>query len=72
MMNAFSTSSVDRSTGGGERARTDDPQLAKLVLSLLSYTPQEAFGITSGPWLFADGRSPSAIGERSEEHSWWA
>ena|GEM_PF-4607573 len=25
--------------GGGERDRTDDPQLAKLVLSQLSYTP---------------------------------
>ncbi len=56
MMNAFSASSVDRSTGGGERARTDDPQLAKLVLSLLSYTPQKAFGFTFSPWLSANGR----------------
>ena len=42
--------------GGGERARTDDPQLAKLVLSLLSYTPQKAFGFTYSPWLLANGR----------------
>ena len=26
-------------TGGGERTRTDDPLLAKQVLSQLSYTP---------------------------------
>jgi hypothetical protein len=55
-MKAFSASSFDRSTGGGERARTDDPQLAKLVLSLLSYTPQEAFGFTFSPRLSANGR----------------
>jgi hypothetical protein len=38
--------------GGGERDRTDDPLLAKQVLSQLSYTPE---------WLFitqeADGGS---------------
>ena len=28
-------------TGGGERDRTDDPLLAKQVLSQLSYTPEE-------------------------------
>ena len=28
-------------TGGGERDRTDDPLLAKQVLSQLSYTPVE-------------------------------
>ena len=28
--------------GGGERDRTDDPQLAKLVLYQLSYTPEGA------------------------------
>ena len=27
-------------TGGGERDRTDDPLLAKQVLSQLSYTPR--------------------------------
>jgi hypothetical protein len=52
-MKILSASSFDRSTGGGERARTDDPQLAKLVLSLLSYTPQEAFGFTSSQWPVA-------------------
>ena len=31
--------------GGGERDRTDDPLLAKQVLSHLSYTP---FGLTGG------------------------
>jgi hypothetical protein len=41
--------SFEHSTGGGERARTDDPQRAKLVLSQLSYTPQKAFGFTYSP-----------------------
>ena len=31
--------SVQTSIGGGERDRTDDPLLAKQVLSQLSYTP---------------------------------
>jgi hypothetical protein len=30
---------ISRITGGGERDRTDDPLLAKQVLSQLSYTP---------------------------------
>jgi hypothetical protein len=30
--------------GGGERDRTDDPLLAKQVLSQLSYTPDAAVG----------------------------
>ena len=30
--------------GGGERDRTDDPLLAKQVLSQLSYTPKEDRG----------------------------
>jgi hypothetical protein len=30
--------------GGGERDRTDDPLLAKQVLSQLSYTPEEIRG----------------------------
>lgn len=30
--------------GGGERDRTDDPLLAKQVLSQLSYTPADTFG----------------------------
>ena len=29
-------------TGGGERTRTDDPLLAKQVLSHLSYTPDDS------------------------------
>ena len=29
-------------TGGGERTRTDDPLLAKQVLSQLSYTPDDS------------------------------
>jgi hypothetical protein len=32
-------SSLSTSFGGGERDRTDDPLLAKQVLSQLSYTP---------------------------------
>jgi len=31
-------------TGGGERDRTDDPLLAKQVLSQLSYTPEYLVG----------------------------
>ena len=31
---------LQRSDGGGERDRTDDPLLAKQVLSQLSYTPE--------------------------------
>ena len=31
-------------TGGGERDRTDDPLLAKQVLSQLSYTPRRDRG----------------------------
>ena len=30
---------AEQSGGGGERVRTDDPLLAKQVLSQLSYTP---------------------------------
>ena len=32
-------------TGGGERTRTDDPLLAKQVLSQLSYTPSSVVGL---------------------------
>ena len=32
------------SIGGGERDRTDDPLLAKQVLSQLSYTPEREIG----------------------------
>ncbi len=36
--------------GGGERVRTDDPLLAKQVLSQLSYTPRVAMvGTNGGP-----------------------
>jgi hypothetical protein len=55
-MNAFSASSFDRSTGGGERARTDDPQLAKLVLSLLSYTPKKSLGLLKANSYRPSGR----------------
>ena len=37
-------------SGGGDRTRTDDPLLAKQVLSQLSYTP---FG---GQWSDASGQ----------------
>jgi hypothetical protein len=46
-------SSLSTSFGGGERDRTDDPLLAKQVLSQLSYTPgselrnQESVGLVS-------------------------
>ncbi len=33
--------------GGGERDRTDDLRLAKPALSQLSYTPENAKGITA-------------------------
>ena len=36
--------------GGGERDRTDDPLLAKQVLSQLSYTPETFVGGGSG-WI---------------------
>ena len=37
-----------RSTGGGDRNRTDDPLLAKQVLSQLSYTPDDLW------WVWVD------------------
>ena len=37
-------------SGGGERDRTDDPLLAKQVLSQLSYTPETVVGGGSG-WI---------------------
>jgi hypothetical protein len=37
-------------SGGGERDRTDDPLLAKQVLSQLSYTPETLVGGGSG-WI---------------------
>ena len=44
-----------RKTGGGDRARTDDPLLAKQVLSQLSYTPVQGSGARDqGP-----GNAPS-------------
>ena len=41
-------------SGGGERDRTDDPLLAKQVLSQLSYTP----GILWWVWLDSNRRPP--------------
>jgi hypothetical protein len=45
---ALHSSGVPRATtgiGGGERDRTDDPLLAKQVLSQLSYTPESVVGL---------------------------
>ena len=47
-----------KSNGGGERDRTDDPLLAKQVLSQLSYTPGKA-RITSVP---PEGRNDGGSG----------
>ena len=40
--------------GGGERDRTDDPLLAKQVLSQLSYTPMNVWWV----WLDSNQRPP--------------
>ena len=40
--------------GGGERDRTDDPLLAKQVLSHLSYTPGKPWWV----WLDSNQRPP--------------
>ena len=40
--------------GGGERDRTDDPLLAKQVLSQLSYTPRMCWWV----WLDSNQRPP--------------
>ena len=37
--------------GGGERDRTDDPLLAKQVLSQLSYTPDRAWTTGGSGWI---------------------
>ncbi len=39
-----------RQNGGGDRIRTDDPLLAKQVLSQLSYTPNPRASPTRDPW----------------------
>ena len=47
----------DSGIGGGERDRTDDPLLAKQVLSQLSYTPDEAqttFALRETWWVWMD------------------
>ena len=36
--------------GGADRDRTDDPRLAKPVLSQLSYSPKRAQGCSERPW----------------------
>ena len=41
---AWSAFEIGQRTGGGERDRTDDPLLAKQVLSQLSYTPEDHGG----------------------------
>ncbi len=43
-----------RDSGGGERDRTDDPLLAKQVLSQLSYTPDRRWWV----WLDSNQRPP--------------
>ena len=47
---------------GGERVRTDDPLLAKQVLSQLSYTPTNPPACTSG-WPLAEPRRGSLVGQ---------
>ena len=49
---AFASS--DNLGGGGERDRTDDPLLAKQVLSQLSYTPVLCWWV----WLDSNQRPP--------------
>ena len=56
---AGSVSPCIRVNGGGERDRTDDPLLAKQVLSQLSYTPEETRCITTSarhgfPWTLCE------------------
>ena len=48
---------VPHGTGGGERVRTDDPLLAKQVLSQLSYTPVLPVG---------------ALRVTAKRQGWWA
>ena len=43
-----------RGGGGGERDRTDDPLLAKQVLSQLSYTPDEPATVAGWWWVWMD------------------
>ena len=38
-----------KGNGGGERVRTDDPLLAKQVLSQLSYTPAQGSVVSDQP-----------------------
>ena len=53
--------------GGAGRDRTDDPLLAKQVLSQLSYSPEVALhGVTEGP---AESRSEELRSERAGRHS---
>ena len=44
--------------GGGERDRTDDPLLAKQVLSQLSYTPRASRREAWWVWLGSNQRPP--------------
>ncbi len=43
-----------RNAGGGDRNRTDDPLLAKQVLSQLSYTPDDLWWV----WMDSNHRPP--------------
>jgi hypothetical protein len=43
--------SLHKKIGGGERDRTDDPLLAKQVLSQLSYTPTPNFVLQNSDLL---------------------
>ena len=51
---AWSAFEIGQRTGGGERDRTDDPLLAKQVLSQLSYTPEDSWWV----WLGSNQRPP--------------
>ena len=50
--------------GGADRDRTDDPLLAKQVLSQLSYSPRVTPNPTHTPWLIA--LTPQGLGQ-----PWW-
>ena len=54
MQHAALSSDAQENNGGGERDRTDDPLLAKQVLSQLSYTPDPAESLVG-----LDGFEPS-------------
>ena len=64
--------SYEPSFGGDERVRTDDPLLAKQVLSQLSYTPVLSFRFRTSKikQRIKDPQSVSALLTRSSAPSW--